>query len=62
MTAFAKFLIARLREPSTYAGLGTLAGLVGYALTAEQINAIIAFLVSAGGLIAIFLPEQKPGA
>ncbi len=50
---------ARLREPSTYAGLGVLVALVfpHFAGASEAVKDIAAIGGGIGALIAIFLPE-----
>lgn len=51
---------ARLREPSTYAGLAVLIGAVAhYTLPAGALSDITSIGTGIGGLIAIFLPEVK---
>ena len=51
------FVLNRLREPSTYAGLAGLAAAVGIAEPLYQ--AISAVIMAAAGLAAIFLSEKK---
>lgn len=51
------FVLNRLREPSTYAGLAGLAAAVGIAEPLYQ--AISAVVMAAAGLAAIFLSEKK---
>jgi hypothetical protein len=51
------FVLHRLREPSTYAGLAGLAAAVGIAEPLYQ--AISAVIMAAAGLAAIFLSEKK---
>jgi hypothetical protein len=50
---------ARLREPSTYAGLAVLLGLLGLHDVPEAVKYISEVGMGLGGLIAIFLPEVK---
>lgn len=64
----ASWLGARLREPSTYAGLGTLAGaaaffhLIPAGSGTDLVKYISMIGMGIGGLIAIFLPESaRPG-
>lgn len=52
------YIVARLKEPSTYAGLATL--LAAYHISAEQSAAIVAGFMAAGGLVAAFFPD--PGS
>lgn len=51
------FVLNRLREPSTYAGLAGLAAAVGIAEPLYQ--AISAAIMAVAGLAAIFLSEKK---
>jgi hypothetical protein len=51
------FVLNRLREPSTYAGLAGLAAAVGIAEPLYQ--AISAVIMAAAGLAAILLSENK---
>lgn len=48
-----KFLLSRLREPSTAAGIGVLAQLLG--LPVE----VAAAITAVAGAAAVLLPEQK---
>jgi hypothetical protein len=50
---------ARLREPSTYAGLAVLLGLLGLHDVPEAVKDVSEIGMGLGGLIAIFLPEVK---
>ena len=52
-------LIARLKEPSTWAGLGVILGLFGIHLAPEKLTAIIGVATAVAALLAIFLPERK---
>ena len=49
------YLVARLKEPSSYAGLAAL--LAAYHVSADQSAAIIAGCIALGGLLAVFVPE-----
>ena len=51
------FVLHRMREPSTYAGLAGLAAAVGIAEPLYQ--AISAVIMAVAGLAAIFLSEKK---
>lgn len=53
------WLGARLREPSTYAGLGVLLAAFGLANAGDWVSAITAIGTGIGGIIAILLPEPK---
>jgi hypothetical protein len=54
------WLLARLSEPSTYAGFAALAGSIG--LSAPIYSAVSAAAVAMAGLIAVILHEKKPAA
>jgi hypothetical protein len=51
------FVLNRLREPSTYAGLAGLAAAVGIAEPLYQ--AISAVIMAAAGLAAVVMSEKK---
>ncbi len=56
----ASWIGARLREPSTYAGLAALLGLIGLdGGAADLVKNISMIGMGIGGLIAIVLPEAK---
>jgi hypothetical protein len=59
MTVFA-FLLARLREPSSYAGLGALLAALGIHVDDAVLQAAIQLLIAAGGLAAVLMPENAP--
>lgn len=52
-------ILKRLREPSTYAGLGLVLGALGTALSDAQIGAIVTAVSGLGGLLAVFLSEKS---
>lgn len=54
-----KFLLERLKEPSTYRGLTVMLGLAGYQLSPEQSNAIMAAVIGIIALIEVFRVEDK---
>ena len=55
------WLGARLREPSTYAGLGIVLAALHLANAGDWVSAITAIGTGIGGIIAILLPEaQRP--
>ena len=54
------WLLARLSEPSTYAGFAAIAGSIG--LSAPLYSAISAVAVAVAGLVAVILHEKKPAA
>lgn len=53
-----KTLLARAKEPSSYAGLGLVAGALGLHLSSVQLDAVSSAGVAVAGLIAVFLPEK----
>jgi hypothetical protein len=53
------YLLARLREPSTYAGLGALLAAFGLHPSAAALGAIVNAAVALAGLAAVLIPEQK---
>lgn len=52
------WVIARLREPTTWIGLSSLLTLFGVNLAPELADAIIAVIAAIGGLLAIVLKEK----
>jgi hypothetical protein len=56
---FLKYLLARLKEPSTYGGLGLLATSIGIVLNPNQLEALIVVCMGLAGLASTFLPETK---
>jgi hypothetical protein len=52
------FLAARLREPSSYAGLGMLLAALGVKPSETMLDAIVQLCVAGAGLVAVLLPEQ----
>ncbi|MGA8550950.1 MAG: hypothetical protein WB678_12005 [Stellaceae bacterium] len=56
------FVLARLREPSSYAGLGALLAAAGIHADDAVVQATIQVLVAAAGLIAVLMPEKLPPA
>ena len=58
------FLLARLKEPSSYAGLGAVLATLGIHVDDASLQAAIQLLIAAGGLAAVLLPEHAapPGA
>ena len=53
------WLGARLREPSTYAGLGILLAALHFGNVSDWVSAISSLGIGIGGVIAIVLPEGK---
>jgi sulfite exporter TauE/SafE len=56
---FMKTLLARLQEPSTYAGLAALLGLVGVNLPDAKFQSIAHAVAAIAGALAIFLGESN---
>ncbi len=54
------FLLARLKEPSSFAGIGALLAAAGIHADDAVVQAIVQALVSLAGLAALLMPE-KPG-
>jgi hypothetical protein len=52
------FVLARLAEPSTYAGLGALLAAGGVQIDGIILRAVIQLLVASAGLAAVLLPEK----
>lgn len=52
-------ILARLREPSSWAGIAALVGIFGIKIAPEQLQAIIALLSAGAGAAAVFMPERK---
>ena len=52
------WLGARLREPSTYAGLAALLGVVGLSADPGVLKSVSMIGMGIGGLISFVLPEQ----
>jgi len=53
------FVVARLKEPSSYAGVGALLAAAGIHVDNSVVEAGIQVLVSVVGLIAVLLPEKN---
>lgn len=53
-------LLERMKEPSSYAGLGVLLGVFGIKMVPEKFTAIVTVATAVCGLIAIFIRERKP--
>lgn len=51
-------LIARLKEPSSWAGLGVLAGAFGLNVAPDAWHTIVQFGTAAAGLAALLLKEK----
>jgi len=55
-------ILARLREPSSYAGLAALLGVVGIQIAPETWTLAVQAVTAVAGLAAILLGENKPSA
>lgn len=55
---FVNWAIARLKEPSTYAGLGVLLAAAHISLSADMQSAIIGVCVALAGLASVLLKEK----
>ena len=53
------FLLARLKEPSTYAGIGALLAAAGIRADDAVVQAVVQALVSLAGLAAVLMPENS---
>jgi hypothetical protein len=53
-----KYVLDRLKEPSSYAGLGALLALVGVNLDGQLLQAIAGVAAALAGLASIFIKEQ----
>jgi hypothetical protein len=56
---FLAFLAARLKEPSSYAGLGAVLGAAGVHADDAVLQAVIQVLISLAGLVAVLMPENS---
>jgi hypothetical protein len=54
-----QMVLRRMREPSTYAGLGGLLAAVGISLPAEAMTSIIAIVGGGAALASMFMRDQK---
>ncbi len=50
--------IKRLKEPSTWAGIGVLLTLTGLNITPDQWSALVNVGIAVAGALAVFLPEK----
>jgi sulfite exporter TauE/SafE len=53
-----KYILDRLKEPSSYAGLGALLALVGVNLDGQLLQAIAGVAAALAGLAAVFVKEK----
>ena len=54
-----QMVLRRMREPSTYAGLGGLLAAVGISLPAEAMTSIITIVGGVAALASMFMRDQK---
>ena len=54
-----QFLLSRLREPSTYAGLGILLSAFGVVVPPELLGFAVQIVTGAAGVAAILMAEKK---
>lgn len=54
-----RFILSRLREPSTWAGIGVVLGALGLTLTEIQAQALAYTGSAIAGLIATVLPDSR---
>lgn len=52
-------IFARLREPSTWAGIAALVGVFGVKIAPDQMQAVVALGTAVAGAAAVFMPEKK---
>ena len=57
--ALLSFVLARLKEPSTYAGIGALVATSGIHVDSAVLQAGIQVIVSLAGLVAMLIPEKS---
>jgi hypothetical protein len=55
------YLLARAKEPSSYAGLATLLGIAGISVAPAEWQAIVGVLTALASLLAVILPELGAG-
>ncbi len=57
-----EFVLDRLREPSTYAGLGAILAAAGVHVDDAALQTSIQALVALAGLAAVLVSERKAGS
>ena len=55
-----QMVLRRMREPSTFAGLGGLLAAVGISLPAEAMTSVITIVGGVAALASMFMRDQKP--
>lgn len=58
MNDLLQFVLARLKEPSTWRGLVALAAAAGLTVNPEQAHAIVAAGLAVMGVLGTFLPDH----
>ncbi len=53
------FVLARAKEPSTYAGLAAFAAAAGLHFSAAQLDAVTSLGIAVAGAVAVLAPEKK---
>jgi hypothetical protein len=59
MNIFIQMVLSRLREPSTFAGLGGVLAAVGISLPAEAMTSIITIVGGVAALASMFMREKS---
>lgn len=59
MTDLLNWVVERLKEPSTYAGLAIVARSLHLQFTQPQQSAIVTAGIAFAGLLAVLIPEKK---
>ena len=54
-------IFSRLKEPSTWAGLGVILGVFGVKVAPEQLTAVVGVVTAVCAALAAFLPEKSTG-
>lgn len=62
MNTVLAYLVARLKEPSTWRGLVLIATAIGARLTEAQVDQVVQVGLFIAGLIGAALPDGKPKA
>lgn len=57
MNSIGAFLVSRLKEATTYAGLFTILGVAGVVISPDQKDAIVAVCTAIVGAILVFFPN-----
>lgn len=54
-----QYIVNRLKEPSTYAGLAALLGAFGVSIDPGMLQAVVAVATAIAGLASIFVSEKQ---